>query len=46
MLFNYLFDNDLVFYSAFVGMEGFIGYKFVTSYFNSFYVDKGIKTEA
>jgi hypothetical protein len=46
MLFNYLFDNELIFFSAFVGMGGFIGYKFVSSYLNSFYLDKGVQTEA
>jgi len=48
MLFNYLFENssDLVFYSTFAGMGCFIGYKFVSSYVNSFYVDKSIQTDA
>jgi hypothetical protein len=47
MIFNYLFENscDLVFYSTFAGTVGFIGYKFVSSYFNSNLVDKGIQTE-
>jgi len=43
---NYLINNDLVFYSMFVGMGGFISYKFVSTYFNSFYVDKSIQTDA
>jgi len=43
---NYLLDNDLVFYSLFSGTIGFIGYKFVSSYLNSYYVDQGIQTEA
>lgn len=43
MLFNYFFDNEVIFYSIFVGMGG---YKFVTSYLNSFYVDKGIQFDA
>ena len=46
MLLNYLFDNEVIFYSMFVGMGGFIEYKFVTSYFDSFYVDKGVQTSA
>jgi hypothetical protein len=48
MLFNYLFDNssDLLFYSTFAGMSCFIGYKFILTYVNSFYVDKGVQTEA
>jgi len=43
---NYLINNDLVFYSMFTGTMGFIGYKFVTSYLNSFYVEKSVQTEA
>jgi len=43
---NYLINNDLVFYSMFAGTVGFIGYKFVSSYVNSFYVDKSIQTDA
>ena len=43
---NYLFNNDLVFYSMFAGTVGFIGYKFASSYVNSFYVDKSIQTDA
>jgi len=48
MIFNYLFENsyDLVFYSTFAGTIGFMGYKFASSYLNSFYVDKSIQTEA
>jgi hypothetical protein len=46
MLFNYLLENDLVFFSVFTGTVGFIGYKFVSSYLNSFYIDKGVQTEA
>lgn len=50
MLFNYTFnyalDNGLLFGVAFVGTAGFMGYKFVSSYFNSNLVDKGIQTEA
>jgi len=43
---NYLLNNDLVFYSMFAGTVGFIGYKFVSSYLNSFYLDKGVQTSA
>jgi hypothetical protein len=46
MLFNYALNNDLLFGVAFAGTIGFIGYKFVSSYFNSNLVDKGIQTEA
>ena len=46
MLFNYLINNDLVFYSMFAGTVGLIGYKFASSYLNSFYVDKSIQTDA
>jgi len=45
-LFNILTDNSLVFYSLFTGTVGFMGYKFATSYLNSFYVDKSIQTDA
>jgi hypothetical protein len=45
-LLNYALNNDLLFGVAFVGTVGFIGYKFATSYLNSFYVDKSIQTEA
>jgi len=46
MMLNYLLNNDLVFYSMFAGTVGFIGYKFVSSYLNSFYLDKGVQTSA
>jgi hypothetical protein len=47
-LFNYALDNSLFFGVAFAGTVGFMGYKFVSSYFfkDSFYVDKGIQTSA
>jgi len=45
-LFNYTLNNDLVFYSMFAGTVGLIGYKFISSYVNSFYVDKSIQTDA
>ena len=45
-LFNYTLNNDLVFYSMFAGTVGLIGYKFISTYVNSFYVDKGVQTEA
>jgi len=35
MLFNYILNNDLVFYSLFAGTVGFIGYKFVSSIWNN-----------
>jgi len=31
MLFNYLFENDLIFYSIFTGTVGFIGYSLCKS---------------
>jgi hypothetical protein len=46
MLFNYLINNDFVFYSILAGSVGFMGYSFATSYLNSFYVDKGVQTSA
>jgi hypothetical protein len=45
MLFNYLTDNSLIFYSLFTGTVGFIGYSFASSYLSLFYVDKGIQTD-
>jgi hypothetical protein len=33
----------LVFYSLYSAMAGYMGYKFVFSYWNSFYVDKEYK---
>jgi hypothetical protein len=30
----------------FAGTVGLIGYKFISTYVNSFYVDKGVQTEA
>jgi hypothetical protein len=45
-LFNYALDNSLLFGVAFAGTVGFIGYKFASSYLNSFYVDKSIQTDA
>lgn len=46
MLFNYIFDNDLNFYVVFAATAGFIGYSFVSSYLDSFYIDKGVQTSA
>ena len=46
MLFNYILDNNVFFYAGFSVTVGFIGYKFVSSYLNSFYVDKGVQTDA
>jgi len=45
-LFNYALDNSLFFGVAFAGTVGFIGYKFASSYLNSFYIDKSIQTDA
>jgi len=46
IFFNSLIDNDFVFYGLFTTTVGFLGYKFVSSYWNSVYVDKGIQTDA
>jgi hypothetical protein len=46
ILFNYILDNNIIFYSIFAGTAGVIGYSIITSYVNSFYVDKGIQTDA
>lgn len=46
MFLNYILDNNLVFYGIFATTAGFIGYSFVSSYLNSFYIDKGIQTDA
>ncbi len=46
MIINYFINNDFVIYSMFAGTVGLIGYKFVSSYLNSFYVDKGTQTSA
>lgn len=43
---NYALDNGLLFYGTFAGVVGLIGYSFITSYLNSFYVDKGVQTDA
>jgi len=34
-LFNYILNNDLIFYSIFAGTAGLIGYKFVSSIWNN-----------
>jgi hypothetical protein len=46
MLFNYLIDNDYVFYAFYSTMAGYMTYRFVSSYWNQFYVDKGVQTDA
>jgi len=45
-LFNYIFDNDLVFYSLLGASGSFLTYKFISSYWNSYYIDKNIQTDA
>jgi hypothetical protein len=45
-LFNYLTNNDLLFYGLFAGTAGLMVHKIISSYLNSFYVDKGIQTDA
>ncbi len=44
--FNYALDNGFLFWGAFAGTVGFIGYKFTSSYLSSFYVEKEVQTEA
>lgn len=45
MLFDYIFDNDLVFYSLFSVTGGLLTYKFISNYRNLYYVDKEIQTD-
>jgi hypothetical protein len=45
-LLNYIFENNVIFYSIFAGTAGLIGYSFITSYLDSFYVDEGVQTDA
>jgi len=45
-LFNYILDNNVFLYVGFSATVGMISYKFVSSYLNSFYVDKGVQTPA
>ena len=45
-IFNYIFDNNVVFYSILCCTTGFIGYSFVTSYLNSNYISEGVQTDA
>jgi hypothetical protein len=44
--FNYALDNGFLFWAGFACTAGFIGYGFTSSYLNSFYVDKGVQTDA
>lgn len=46
ILFDYILNNDIIFYTLFTTTGGFIGYKFVSSYINSYYLDKGIQTDS
>jgi hypothetical protein len=43
---NFIIENDYVFYGLYATTAGFMGYKFISSYVNSFYVDKGVQTDA
>lgn len=45
-IFNYILDNDLVFYSLGSTLAGFMCYRFVSSVYNSYYIDKGVQTDA
>jgi hypothetical protein len=46
ILFDYILDNDVMFYSIFASTAGYIGFSFVRSYLNSYYVDEGVQTDA
>lgn len=46
-IFDYLYQNsDIMFYGLYASTACFLGYSFATSYLNSFYVDKGVQTDA
>ena len=45
-LFNYIFENDVMFYGMFSATVGLIGFSFVKAYVNSYYVDNGVQTDA
>jgi hypothetical protein len=47
-LFNYIFDNDILFYGMFIGVACHLGLSFVSSiYFeNKEYTDTGVQTDA
>jgi hypothetical protein len=45
-LFNYLFNNNLLFYRIFAGTGGIWRYSLITSYLDSFYVDKNVQIDA
>jgi hypothetical protein len=45
-LYNFLFDSDVLFYGMFIGIGCHLSYTFAKAYVNSFYVDKGVQTDA
>lgn len=45
-LINYALDNNLFFYAGFSTVSIAIGYSFVSSLYNSYYVEKGVQTDA
>lgn len=46
ILFNYLINNESAFYSLFTVTGGFLTYKLVSSWRNSYFIDKEIQTDA
>jgi len=49
ILFNYILDNDIIYFSLFTRITLGIGYSFASSFFNSVYsdkMDKGVQTSA
>ena len=46
-LFNYIFDNEIVFFSLYTGMAGFMAYKIASVISRPYYSsDKGTQTDA
>ena len=45
-IFNYILDNNTIFYSLFAVTGGLLGYKLVTSILETQYIDKNIQTDA
>jgi hypothetical protein len=42
---NYLMDNGYIFYGLGSVMVGYMSYKFISSFYNSYYIDKGVQTD-
>jgi hypothetical protein len=47
-LFNYILDNDAIFYGIFIGVACHTGLSFLSSIFydNKVFIDSGIQTDA